>query len=83
MELKLKFNRFDFEQQLLECWGVTKDIKTLCEAVCDRSPAMTEDEIANVLIGLESLYELKFDKLWQMFENGAYERGIDSPKVDS
>lgn len=83
MELKLKFNRLDFEQQLLECWGVTKDIKTLCEAVCDRSPAMTEDEIANVLIGLESLYELKFDKLWQMFENGAYERGIDSPKVDS
>lgn len=79
----MKFNRLDFEQQLLECWGVTKDIKTLCEAVCDRSPAMTEDEIANVLIGLESLYELKFDKLWQMFENGAHERGIDSPKVDS
>ena len=79
----MKFNRFDFEQQLLECWGVTKDIKTLCEAVCDRNPAMTEDEIANVLIGLESLYELKFNKLWQLFEADAHERGIDSPKVDS
>lgn len=79
----MKFNRFDFEQQLLECWGVTKDIKTLCEAVCDRSPAMTEDEIANVLIGLESLYELKFDKLWHMFENGVREQAIDSSKVDS
>ena len=74
----MKFNRFDFEQQLLECWGVTKDIKALCEAVCDRNPAMTEDEIANVLIGLESLYELKFNKLWQLFERGVHQRAINS-----
>lgn len=79
----MEFNRFDFEQQLLECWGVTKDIKTLCEAVCDRSPAMTEDEIANVLIGLEALYELKFDKLWHMFESGVHQKVINSSELDS
>ena len=79
----MSFDRFDFEQQLIECWNITKDIKTLYEAVGDRDPAMSEDEISNVLIGLESLYELKFDKLWQMFETGAHERGIESSKVDS
>jgi len=79
----MKFDRFDFEQQLLECWGVTKDIKTLREALCDRSPAMTGDEIANVLIGLESLYELKFDKLWGMFENRVHQKGINSSELDS
>ncbi|NBW56824.1 hypothetical protein EBR43_03375 [bacterium] len=72
----MKFDRFDFEQQLLECWNITKDIKALCEAVCDRNPAMTEDEITNVLIGLEYLYELKFNKLWSMFENGVRTKHI-------
>ena len=74
----MKFNRFDFEQQLLECWGVTTDIKTVYEGVCDSNPAMTEDQITNALIGLEALYELKFEKLWHMFEQGAYQRSNDS-----
>jgi hypothetical protein len=74
----MRFDRFDFEQQLMECWGVTKDIKTLYEAVCDRDPAMTEDEISNVLIGLEALYELKFNKLFLMFEAGVHQRVINS-----
>lgn len=74
----MNFNRFDFEQQLLECWGVTKDIKTVYEGVCDSSPAMTEDQIANALIGLETLYELKFNKLWSMFEQGVHQRSIVS-----
>lgn len=76
----MKFNRFDFEQQLLECWGVTKDIKAVYEGVCDSSPAMTEDQIANVLIGLETLYELKFNKLWSMFEEGVHQQSINSTK---
>lgn len=78
----MKFNRFDFEQQLLECWGVTKDIKTVYEGVCDSSPPMTEDQITNALIGLEALYELKFEKLWHMFENSVHQRSIDSTKEE-
>lgn len=70
MESESKFSRFDFEQQMLECWNVTKDIRTVYEGVCDSSPAMTEDQISNALLGLETLYELKFNKLWAMFEEG-------------
>lgn len=72
----MNFNRFDFEQQLLECWNVTKDIKTVFEGVCDSSPALTEDQIANALLGLETLYELKFNKLWSMFEHGVRDKKI-------
>jgi hypothetical protein len=25
----MKFDRFDFEQAIMQCWGVTKDISTL------------------------------------------------------
>ena len=78
----MKFDRFDFEQQLLECWNVTKDIRTVYEGVCDSRPAMTEDQIANALLGLETLYELKFNKLWSMFENNVHQRSIESTKEE-
>jgi len=79
----MNFNRFDFEQQMLECWGVTKDIKTIYEGVCDSSPPMTEDQIANALLGLETLYELKFNKLWSMFEQGVLQQPINSTKEEN
>ena len=78
----MKFDRFDFEQQILECWNITKDIKTVYEGVCDSSPPMTEDQIGNALMGLETLYELKFNKLWSMFEQSVHQRSINSTKED-
>ena len=78
----MKFDRFDFEQQLLDCWNITKDLKTVYEGICDSSPALTEDQIGNALMGLETLYELKFNKLWSMFENGVNQRSINSTNED-
>lgn len=78
----MKFDRFDFEQQLLDCWNITKDLKTVYEGICDSSPALTEDQTVNALMGLETLYELKFNKLWSMFENGVNQRSINSTKED-
>ena len=78
----MKFDRFDFEQQILECWNITKDIKTVYEGICDSSPPMTEDQTVNALIGLETLYELKFNKLWSMFELGVHQRSINSTKEE-
>ncbi len=59
-------DRFDFEQQLMDCWNVTKDIDTLFEAVMERDPS--NDQVANVLLGMKELYDMKFDKLFSMFE---------------
>ena len=78
----MKFDRFDFEQQLLDCWNITKDLKTVYEGICDSCPALTEDQTVNALMGLEILYELKFNKLWSMFENGVNQRSINSTKED-
>jgi hypothetical protein len=44
---------------------------------------MTEDQIANALLGLETLYELKFNKLWSMFEQGAHQQSINSTKEEN
>lgn len=62
-------DRFDFEQYIFECWSVTKDIDMLYEYVCETPTAkVDQDMVANILLGMKQLYELKFDKLFNMFE---------------
>lgn len=69
-------DRFDLEQQIMKCWNVTDDINTLYEGVMDSSPEMTTDEIANALLGMHQIYELKFNKLFATFEQLIKERKI-------
>jgi len=64
-----KFDRFEFEQQIMECWNVTTDLKTVNEYLLDGALDMDrENKIANMLMGIEALYEVKFDKLFRSFE---------------
>lgn len=58
--------RFELEQDILTCWNVTGDIDLLYTNVMERD--MTKDEIANVLLGMKSIYEMKFNKAWDSFE---------------
>lgn len=58
--------QFDLEQQILDCWGVCEDLDVLMEGVLDRD--MTQDDIANVLIGMKTLYNLKFSRTFETFE---------------
>ena len=60
------FDRFDMEQQIMSCWNVTTDIKDLSEEVLEGD--MTKDQITNVLIGMEQMYEIRFNKLFRQFE---------------
>jgi hypothetical protein len=63
------FDRFEFEQQIMECWNVTTDIRVVSEYLMDAPlEAGREDKIANMLIGIEALYEAKFNKLFRSFE---------------
>ena len=69
------FNRFDFEQQIMECWRVTDDIQTVNEYLLDAPlEENREDKIANMLMGIESLYSTRFNKLFRMFEQFNSER---------
>jgi len=58
--------RFDLEQEILHCWSVTDDIEVVSKAVLERD--ISRDETANILIGLKSLYQLKFETLFETFE---------------
>lgn len=59
-------NRFDLEQHIMECWAVVDDIKVLYELPDMRE--VSEDEMQNYLLGLQTIYQAKFERLWDMFE---------------
>jgi hypothetical protein len=60
----MKKDRFDLEQQIMECWSITTDIENLRVAL---DSSMTEDEVDNYLLGLRAIYEVKFTKLFDTF----------------
>ena len=62
----MKYNRFDLEQLILKNWEITTEIKHLRELISDGNP--TQDQLENYLLGLETIYEVKFNKLWDCFE---------------
>ena len=58
--------RFDLEQQILDCWGIAEDLDILFEAILDKN--LERDKIANIVLGMKDLYQLKFEKTFNTFE---------------
>lgn len=62
-----KRDRFDLESDIMNCWSIVEDIKELNRCMLDRRK-MTDDEISNYLLGLETIYQVKFERLFETFE---------------
>ena len=58
-------DRFDLEQNIMQCWNVTDDIDLLYKNVMEKNPST--DEIANFLLGLKTIYHAKFEELFDNF----------------
>ena len=52
-------DRFDLEQQIIQCWGICDDICTLEEM----------DASLGDFRSLAAVYDYKFKKLWEIFED--------------
>ena len=61
-----KFDRFDFEQGIMQCWNMIDDVKLLV-----KRNAPTED-----FDGVSRLYQHKFEELFAQFENGVQQGNI-------
>lgn len=70
------FNRFDFEQQIMSCWNVVTDLKDITTGVIEGD--LTKDQIANMLMGTQQLYDLRFAKLFEQFEQMVQEQQKNS-----
>ena len=57
-------DRFDLEQEIMECWRVVDDLRLFYE----KEDEMTKDQKMNMLLGMIEMYELKFDRMFRTFE---------------
>jgi hypothetical protein len=61
----------------LECWNVTSDLRHVTEYVLDAPlEPNREDKISNMLLGIEELYNLKFQKLFNTLETLIAEKKV-------
>ena len=59
---------YDLEPMILDCWKVCNDIETVFKQIGDGAREPTHDELMNTLMGINQLYEWKFEQLFEMFE---------------
>jgi hypothetical protein len=63
-------DRFEFEQQIMNCWHVVDDIVTIKDTLesCEMK-ATEKDYLMNMLTGVETITGARFDKLFSIFES--------------
>lgn len=62
-------NRFDLEEHMSALHNLSDDIDTVIHAYGDAKVPLTEDQMLNMLIGIKSLHEARYQRMWQTFEH--------------
>ena len=57
-------DRFELEQNVMQCWNVCEDIQLML----DSWDSLSEDDKKNYLVGLKQMYQMKFERLQNTFE---------------
>jgi len=52
----------------MECWNLPEDIENLRWGMLDSKGGMSEDEVDNYLLGMKTMYHIRFEKLFDTFE---------------
>ena len=74
---KKTYDTFNLEEEIMNVWQTKDDLDAIAERHYDDPDGpMTEDEIANDLIGLAELHETRCKKLWKVFETMIKEKGF-------
>ena len=53
----------------MDCWSVCNDLETVFKQIGDGERELTEDEMMNTLMGMQQLYQWKFEQLFNKFED--------------
>jgi hypothetical protein len=64
----------DLEQEVLLCWGITEDLLLLAMEHEDN------DDIANKVLGLKAVYDMRFRKAWGTYEKVVEEYYAHKPR---
>jgi len=58
--------KYELEAGIQSCWAIVDDLDVLFENLCEGE--LSKDRIINIVLGLQELYKLKFEKTWRAFE---------------
>lgn len=64
----------ELEENIMNCWNVTEDLDIIIQNTTDK-------QIKIALLGVKSLYQFKFEKLWKVFENHVHENSKKDTSV--
>lgn len=56
---------FDLEQKILSCWSITDELELIARYI--KSGEVQTADIPSLLVGLNNLYNIKFDDLFNEF----------------
>jgi hypothetical protein len=62
-------NLVKLEDHIMSVWSTKEDIDTVLWAVMDKPLPLSEDELANLLIGIAALHESRCQQLYETYTN--------------
>jgi len=71
---------YDLEPMIMDCWHVCDDLKAIFKQIGDGEREPTPDELMNALLGMQQVYQWKFEQLFNKYEDvikAQKERGVD------
>ena len=57
------------EEKIMDCWSVCNDLETVFRQLGDGEREPTPDELMNTLMGMQQLYQWKFEQLLSKYED--------------
>ena len=59
---------YDLERPIMDCWHVCDDLQVVFRQIGDGEREPTQDEMMNTLMGMQQLYQWKFEQLFFKYE---------------
>jgi len=76
-------DRFELEEAITSMLTTVEELETILYKVGDSPTPPTEDELANMIIGVIDLSKARYDKLWNTFETLIQQNVITSKNIDT
>jgi len=65
---KLSKTRFDLEDAIMRLWGSDQDVETLFKYYYDRQGEVDVEEMANALLGIKQMIQIRGELAFELFE---------------
>jgi len=60
---------YELEPMIMDCWHVCDDLGVVFKQIGDGDREPTQDELMNTLLGMQQLYQWKFEQLFNRYED--------------